>query len=92
MDFNKLLDVKSGDVIDGLGDTVVLAQALVINCDDVAIKNLTVKGEILVKANNVTLENCKIDAVVVSGDAFVCQGNTVSSNISIKGTRLALSR
>ncbi|MBE6584811.1 MAG: hypothetical protein E7649_07575 [Ruminococcaceae bacterium] len=89
MDFKKLLELKCGDVFDGMGESINHDQPLIIDANDVVIKNLTL-GDICVRSHNVTLENCKFTAVDVLGEGFISKGNTVIGSIKLSGAKNAL--
>ena len=57
--------------------------SLVLDVSGVTLCGITVKGEIKIAADNVTVENCFADAVTVLASGAVCQGNSVSGKIVV---------
>ncbi|MBE6583491.1 MAG: hypothetical protein E7649_00725 [Ruminococcaceae bacterium] len=79
---NKLEMLASGNIYDCAGYTVDL-KSLVINTDDVVIKNLSIKGTIEIKANNVTLDGCHADSITVDGCENVLVARCVAKSIGV---------
>lgn len=71
-----------GGIYDGHGATLTLENGLVIDVDDVTLKNFTVKGDIAVNGSYFTLEDCTVisseTAISVRGSHFTCKSNTVT--------------
>ena len=68
-----------------LGNTGVVDESLELNVPDVSLCGLTVNGEIIVSAENVTIDACCADSIKICAAACVCQNNTVSSSICVNG-------
>ena len=65
------------------GEISVINESLELNVPDVALRGVTVHGDICIMADNVTVENCIADSITVKANGAVCQGNKVSGKIIV---------
>ena len=69
-----------------LSNKAIIEGTLIVDQSGVTLNGITVRGEIRITAESVTVENCIADAITVLGRACVCQANTVAGNILVGAT------
>lgn len=66
-----------------LVDTLVIEDSLIVDQSNITLKGITVKGDIKVVAEDVTVDSCYADSITVDASSCICQNNTVSGTIYV---------
>lgn len=84
MNFERLFDMREGDVFDGNEHPLDTFKNISVTANNVIIRNVNITSDINVEADNVIIENCRAKSICVSGciNTLVasCQADSIFVN------------